>query len=290
MTTLANPAPTRARSLAQRVLRGYLAFAVAAALWRLVQGNGSYLAVAVYVVLLFISMEGENLEWRGIAVATDWLPLLALPLLYSQIPATIVYADERVFDSSIQGWDRALFGTDPARTMAGALPNVAVSEALHLAYLSYYLIIYGPPLLMYLRGDLDSFRRTVLAFTLAATTCFVVFCLFPVEGPRYAWPSPAGIPRGPFRSLTLALLDGGSSRGTAFPSSHLAIALTISLSSLRWRLRAGALLVALSVLLGLGAVYGGFHYGVDMLAGAAVAIGAWIAAGRLLGQANVAPA
>jgi membrane-associated phospholipid phosphatase len=255
-----------------------------------VQGSGSYLAVAVYVVLLFISMEVENREWRGVAVAADWMPLLALPVLYSQIPATIVYGDERVFDPFVQGWDRALFGTDPARTMAGTLPNVVVSEALHLAYLSYYLMIYGPPLVMYLRGDLASFRRTVLAFTIAATTCFAVFCVFPVEGPRYAWPAPAGVPDGPLRALALALLEGGSSRGTAFPSSHLAIALAISLSSLRWSRRAGALLVGLSLLLGVGAVYGGFHYAVDMLAGGAVAVGGWILAGRLVGETNVAPA
>jgi membrane-associated phospholipid phosphatase len=32
----------------------------------------------------------------------------------------------------------------------------------------------------------------------------------------------------------------------------------------------GAILAVTSVLVGLGAVYGGFHYGVDMLAGAVV--------------------
>jgi membrane-associated phospholipid phosphatase len=241
----------------------------------LVQGSGSLLVLALYVALYLLAMQPRRLFKPAIVIA-DWLPLLALPLLYLAIPATIVYRDGRVFDPIVQGWDRLLFGTDPSRTMAGALPFNALSELLHLAYLAYYLLIYGPPLLMYLRGDLAAFRRTVLAFTIGATGCFVLFCVFPVEGPRYAWPAPVGIPDGPLRSLALTLLEAGSSRGTAFPSSHLAIALAISLSSMDWNRRVGGLTMTVTGLLGVGAVYGGFHYGVDMLAGAAVGLGGWV--------------
>jgi membrane-associated phospholipid phosphatase len=42
-----------------------------------------------------------------------------------------------------------------------------------------------------------------------------------------------------------------------------------------WRRPLGVPMVVVSVLLGLGAVYGGFHYAVDMLAGAAVGLISW---------------
>ena len=107
--------------------------------------------------------------------------------------------------------------------------------------------------------------------------------VFPVQGPRYIAP-PAGVPDGLFRSLTLALLEGGSSRGAAFPSSHVSVAVAQTLLALRFQRRLGWVLVPVTTLLALGAVYGGFHYAVDVLVGAALGVvSAWLA--RPLGRA-----
>lgn len=270
----------RNRSL--QLLAIYLAVAEVLAFSRVIRGSGSPLALLGYAIVGAAVVYAMRNRGAAAGVLGDWLPLLALPILYAAIPATIAYGDGRMFDSVVQGWDRATFGTDPARTLAGMFPNVWLSEVLHGAYLSYYAIIYGPPLVLYLGRsdgaggrDRAGFHETVLAFTVAMTACFVVFCLFPVEGPRYAWPAPVGVPEGPVRRVVLMLLEGGSSRGTAFPSSHMAIALAIGLSSLRWRRGLGLGVTVLSVLLGVGAVYGGFHYAVDMLAGAVAGICGW---------------
>ena len=102
--------------------------------------------------------------------------------------------------------------------------------------------------------------------------CYTIFLLFPVAGPRYLFP-PAQNPATatPIALFTRELLEAASSRGTAFPSSHVAAALVASLSALReWR-PLGATLLPLAMLLALGTVYGQFHYAVDALAGAAVA-------------------
>jgi membrane-associated phospholipid phosphatase len=258
--------------VALKVLSGYVVVAVALASWRAVAGDGSWPVVGIYAgVLGLIAWTWRAPDGaRAQRFLRDWLPLLALPLLYASIPATAVRRE--MVDVTVQGWDRALFGTDPARTLAGALPSAFLSEVLHAAYLSYYIVIYLPPLLMYLRGDLEAFRDTMFAFTVAMTICFAAFCVFPVAGPRYEWPAPGGVPQGPIRSLVLFILEGGSSRGTAFPSSHLAIALSVGLSSFRWSRRLGLGVLAVTLLLGLGAVYGGFHYAVDMLAGGVVGV------------------
>jgi membrane-associated phospholipid phosphatase len=50
--------------------------------------------------------------------------------------------------------------------------------------------------------------------------------------------------------------------------------------ALRWQPKLGAVLAVVSVLVGVGAVYGGFHYGVDMLAG--TVLGMAVAAGILV--------
>lgn len=279
------------RVSALKVLGGYLVFAIVLAIWSVARGSqsvawgGPRVALAAYVILLACAVWSARSEKALAGVLGDWLPLLALPLLYGGIPGTAIGVGP--FDSVVQGWDRMIFRTDAARTFAGAMPWMPVSEVLHAAYLSYYAIIYGPPLIMYWRGDREAFARTVHTFTIAMVVCFVVFCFAPVEGPRYAWPPPPGVPEGFFRRVVLAILEGASSRGTAFPSSHLAIALAIGLSSLSWSRRLGLLVTVVSVLLGLGAVYGGFHYAVDMLAGAVVGLGARLVARR---RSNVAPA
>jgi membrane-associated phospholipid phosphatase len=141
---------------------------------------------------------------------------------------------------------------------------------------------------MYARRDMEAFQRTAMAFTIAMTACLVMFCVFPVEGPRYVWPAPPGVPDGPARRLVMDLLAAGSSRGTAFPSSHQAIALVMSLSSMQWDRRLGWPVLVASLLLGVGAVYGGFHYATDMIAGVGIAVAAWMAVRRGPGRATVA--
>jgi undecaprenyl-diphosphatase len=80
--------------------------------------------------------------------------------------------------------------------------------------------------------------------------------------------------------LVLAVLVSGSSRGAAFPSSHAAVSVAASVAALRFQPKVGAVVAFVTALLLVGAVYGGFHYGVDMIAGAVVGLGVALAAVR----------
>jgi membrane-associated phospholipid phosphatase len=79
-----------------------------------------------------------------------------------------------------------------------------------------------------------------------------------------------------FPPLVHWVLVGGESIGTAFPSSHVAAALTIWLAA--WRVDRRIFIVQTFLVPGLilGTMYGGFHYGVDVIPG--IAIGAAVAA------------
>lgn len=205
----------------------------------------------------------------------DWLPLLLVPLLYAELP--YLMGDAVYRDAIVQRWEAALFGTQPARTLAGVAPSVALSELLHLGYVMYYPTVYVPPLLAYVTGRTAAFADAILAVMLTYALCFLIFAFFPVEGPRYAWGAPAGVPDGPIRSMTLMILERGSSRGTAFPSSHAAVAVAQAVVALRHQRGLGVAVAVTSVLLMIGAVYGGFHYAVDMLAGAMLGAGVAVA-------------
>ena len=197
----------------------------------------------------------------------DLLPLIAAPVLYAEIPSLIQAMGGGYHDALIQRWDAVLFGDEPARTFAARFPFAGLSEVLHLGYLAYYPAIFAPALLLFARNERRALAETVAAISLTCLVCWTLFALWPVEGPRYLW-SAASVPDGPARRLAVALLERGSSRGAAFPSSHMAVSVAQVVLAIRWQPRLAPLLAAIAVLVGLGAVYGGFHYGVDMLAGA----------------------
>lgn len=215
-------------------------------------------------------------SWRrGRGFLADWMPLLLVAILYGELPylihglhgATVSY-----HDAAVQRWELALFGWQPSHELAGRFPYTWLSEIVHAGYASYYALIFGPPLLLYLRGKRDAFAATSAALMSTFVACYLVFIVFPVEGPRYAWPAPPGIPHAPVRDAVLWLLGNGSSRGTAFPSSHAAVATAATIATLRYQRPVGFVAVALTLLLVVGAVYGGFHYAIDMLVGVPVGI------------------
>jgi hypothetical protein len=105
-------------------------------------------------------------------LVSDWVPLALMLLLYWELPVLMeaLPGPVRYHDPAIVALERTLFGTEPAYQWAGAMPSVVLSELLHACYVSYYLLIYTPPLLVYLgphagggrvSGSTPPFRDTV---------------------------------------------------------------------------------------------------------------------------------
>ena len=207
--------------------------------------------------------------------AMDWLTLTIGPLMYVELRWIIAGAGAPHRDALVIGWEGALFPSNPSATLAPHWHVTTLSELLHLAYASYYLLVYLPPIALYLRGRRDAFVSTVLALTVVYGVCFVTYAIFPVDGPRYLV-GPAAAPDGPIRSFVLTLLDRGSSRGTAFPSSHVAASVVSALCALRYQRAVGVAVTLATAALTLATVYGGFHYAVDALVGVILGGLAWL--------------
>jgi membrane-associated phospholipid phosphatase len=120
-----------------------------------------------------------------------------------------------------------------------------------------------------LRGRWDRVEEFLTALLLVFVVCQLFFIGFPVAGPFYHFPEPDPATMGRvFPQLVHAILHRGSSVGTAFPSSHCAVAAICWIVVLRGASRwAKWVLAAIVPALTVGTVYGGFHYGVDALAG-----------------------
>lgn len=233
------------------------------------------LHVGLLGVMWYAMLRGAG----GWTLAAEFLPLAAIPFLYAELPYLMAAFGGGFHDAIVQRWELATWGRMPARTLAGAMPTAWVSEPLHAAYFSYYAIIYAPLAYLLAAGRRDAFRESAAAVMATFAICFAVFVVFPVQGPRYLWPAPDGVPAGPMRTIVLAVLERGSSRGAAFPSSHMAVAVVQALMAYRWRVPGAWLIALATALLGVGAVYGGFHYGIDMIAGAVLGVAVPVAFG-----------
>jgi len=185
-------------------------------------------------------------------------------------------------DATIQGWERALFGGQPSYDLIRRYPSVWLSGLLHLAYFSYYPTILLPPPVLALRGDWDGARRVIAASITAYIICFAVFTLFPVAGPNWVWDHPTGPVRDVWSArLVYTLLEGGSSVGTAFPSSHVAATFATVIAAWRAWPPLGRVTVVPFVLLTIAVVYCQMHYAVDALVGLAFGAAAGVGTGWL---------
>ncbi len=199
----------------------------------------------------------------------DWYPLVLIPFLYTELaPLNLAVHGGHYFDPLIQRADAFLFGLQPSYALSRAFPYLTLSEPLHAAYLSYYFIIYGPPLVLYALGRRGDFRRLVFPLMLTFFVHYLFFIYFPVQGPRYIFAAPGGhLAEGPVYQLAHRLLEAGSSRGAAFPSSHVAVTTAQTLLVYRFLPRLTPVVALLAVGLAFGAVYGGFHYATDAIVG-----------------------
>jgi membrane-associated phospholipid phosphatase len=232
---------------------------------RLLAGN-----LAIVLFLLVLHRAPARIENRFVAWARRILPLLFIPLLYAEArDLNDMFFASRYFDETLLGLERALFhGQVLPLVLHQRMPYLLLSEYLHFAYLSYYIIIPTPLVAFALGGRWREVEEYLSALLLVFVACQLVFIGFPVAGPFHHFPEPDPTSMGRFfPPLVHSILHSGSSVGTAFPSSHCAVAAICWITVLRARSRAGWFLAALVPALTVGTVYGGFHYGVDAIAG-----------------------
>lgn len=211
-----------------------------------------------------------RIDNRLLAVGRRLLPLVFIPILYSEVKdLNDMFFPQTYFDSVVIVWEKALFGGNVLPLVLHQwLPWRPLSEYLHFAYLAYYVVIPTPFVALALTRQWKHLERYLTALMLVFVVCQLWFIAFPVAGPFHYYPEPDPYSMGRiFPPLVHSILHGGSSVGTAFPSSHCAVAATCWIVVLLWEKRAAWFLAFIVPALTVGTVYGGFHYGVDALAG-----------------------
>lgn len=215
---------------------------------------------------------------RVLRAAREAYPLLLLYPFYAEVGLFHAAMGTAGHDASVLAWDRALFSVNWHRTWKIAMPAAWFREAMHASYFSYYLLIALPPIVAALLRRWPAFRAISFRMMLTYVVCYAIYFAYPAFGPMHADPESAvavarAIPDGFFSGLVRAAAESGDSPGTAFPSSHVAGALTAAWLGFRWHARWVAWAqLALAGLVALSTVYTGNHYTIDALAGIVLAV------------------
>jgi membrane-associated phospholipid phosphatase len=245
------------------------------------------------------------IEWQARRPRNRWVSFLRH--YYPILLYTGFYRETGVLNQMLYGGylddvflrtERMLFGCQPGLDLMNWWPHRWVAEVLYAAYFSYYLMIAGVGLVLLFRRR-DQFAHFVSVVSFVFYLCYLTYIFVPVIGPRIvhsglgdfelppdvlpASPvtTPPAVASGVFFQIMAWIYERFETPGAAFPSSHVAVALTtlyfswLYLRPIRWAHTVMAVLLCIST------VYGRYHYVVDVLAGIAVAaalvpLGNWL--------------
>jgi len=202
-------------------------------------------------------------------------------------------------DPQVIGFEQRLFGGQPSVLFMMKLPWLFVSEVFYAAYFSYYVMIGGVALALFLRNRCQFFHYvSVLSFVFYI--CYLTYIIFPVIGPPvffaafkgYVLPPevlqlapvhvyPQAVQAGIFFRLMAWIYRGFESPGAALPSSHVAVALCTLFFSFRYLRPIRYVHLGAVIILCLSTTYCRYHYGVDVLSGLVTAavlvpLGNWL--------------
>ncbi len=176
-------------------------------------------------------------------------------------------------DTVLQHMDR-VFLADTPRVLMHAEPAAWVTDLFMACYLFFFYYLIGG-LLYYFIKNLNTFRVCLVGFCTLYALGYVGYTLLPAVGPLEEMGARTG---GWLTNVGGSFIAQRTNGVDVFPSIHMAASLYLLLFD--WRHRRGHFWWVLAPAIGLwiSTVYLRYHYGIDLVAGIALALGClWLA-------------
>jgi membrane-associated phospholipid phosphatase len=165
----------------------------------------------------------------------------------------------------------------PAIAFDGVIPLV---PAWSLVYGALYAFLIALP--VFVVREEEHLRRTVRAYLAVWITAYACFLAYPTIAPR-----PEVIPEQGFGAWGLDLLYGMDPPYNCFPSLHVAHSFVSALTCLRVHRRVGIVAIGGAILVSLSTLFSKQHYVLDVIAGALMALVAYVVFIRPQSRAQV---
>ena len=254
--------------------------------------------VGIGLVHALIQFHAAYPRNRALDFFRHFYPVLLYAGLYRETAALNHVLVSGFLDPFFIRLEGRIFGLQPSLAFMDRLPYVGVSELFYAAYFSYYVMIAGVGLALFVRNRRHFFHY-VSVISFAFYVCYLVFIFVPVAGPPiffeeisgYRLPAdvqpavppvyPEAITAGPFYRIMALIYRIFEGPGAAFPSSHVVIAIATVFFSFRYLRPIRWPHLAVVILLCLATVYCRYHYVVDVVAGGLTAavlipLGNWL--------------
>jgi membrane-associated phospholipid phosphatase len=269
-------------NLTDRLTLAYLAFV---GLLLVVSPNplpkrGMLLAAHVgFALMIFALAYFRQRQTPVLHFLSYWYPLGLSGFFFEEIHSIVHIIFRGWFDAPLIQFDYVMFGVHPTVWFEQHI-SYWLTEVMNFFYFTYWPLIPALALLLWLRHQ-KQFQEFVFALCLSYIFCYLVFIFFPVEGPYHTLRALQTVHETPgwvFTHLVEFVEKHGRIHGGAFPSAHVAGSFVATIAAYRYSRQLGhaALILALGVCV--SAVYGRYHYAVDIWGGIGIAAaGSWIA-------------
>lgn len=165
--------------------------------------------------------------------------------------------------------DKAIFGYYPSLSWGVNFAYPAMQELFHFAYFCYYPMILGLPVYLYFKQP-KAFRELIFNLTFVFYLCYTIYSVLPVIGGRFI-PEAMEITQtyraGLFTHIMVFIYRTSNHLGGAFPSSHIAITLVLTVAALRYLKRMGYVFAIIAFFLSIATVYCHYHWFIDAVFG-----------------------
>ncbi len=246
-------------------------------LWRRLPSPGGlllrYSLMAAAVLIVAWLWPRERKLPSAIRVLLDFYPTAFVPVLYETLGDLILAARGPARDDLLIAAARALFGVDVTVWMQRFV-RPGLSTLFYLAYTTYYFLALALGVLFWLR-DKATLRRYIFTLTFVYLVSYAGYFVLPALGPRSALAGSHTVPletTAVSRAISGTLDELEHTKFDVFPSGHTMIALTVLLVSFRRARDFFWWVLPIAVCLVISTVYCRYHYVVDVIAGAVLAL------------------
>jgi membrane-associated phospholipid phosphatase len=245
------------------------------------------LALITFLVLLLLSAAQQGQEGAGLRFLRLWTPVIFFWWAYTWAGHTLgsFYPSDYSLDPLLIRLEQRWLGQPSLWWARHGSPWL--TELFHGFYVSYYLYTPVLGIALYAQGRFREFEAMAFAVMFGYAVGYSLSALIPVWGPRWGLVA-AGLLEsseqkmrgyGITRAVNSIMYGGVAHKGAAMPSTHSSTAVVFLVWCSRlWGVEGGVLAGILVVGMGVGSVYGRYHYVADILCGAALGVlSVWIA-------------
>lgn len=226
--------------------------------------------LAVIATLFFLARkQRDSVRWE---FAHDWFPGVVLLTSVFEETASLSLALVPHWQSAhLIALESRIFGAQPAVWLQQHLPGWTI-EFLDFGYFAFYPLYPAVAAVLWAwRGRpryAGAFRRMTDAIACGYFLCYAIYILWPTQSPHHDLGITSPAHGGVFHWLVSLIQGNAGVHGNAFPSGHIMLAFAVLVFVWRYLPRFAPWLLIINLLMCLGAVYDGYHFASDVIAGA----------------------